>query len=252
MDSGSSTSSEKYQVAHDNADNAIILVIEDEPEIAELLATHIRHAGYLVRVIDRGLAGMTIAQQETPDLILLDLMLPDVDGLEVCRELQRSPQTSGIPIIMLTARGEESDIVDGLECGATDYITKPFSSKVLLARIRNILRRSDMAGSSPSGEDSIKVANIAIDNQRHEIRIDGSLIELTLSEYEILHYLARRPGFVRTRDQIISALHGDRVVMSRRTIDVHVTALRRKLGESGGLIETIRGVGYRLNNTNTR
>ena len=231
---------------------ATILVIEDEPEIAELLATHIRNAGYLVRVMDRGLAGMTSAQNDRPDLILLDLMLPDVDGLEVCRELQREALTASIPIIMVSARGEESDIVEGLELGASDYVTKPFSSKVLLARIQNILRRSENTVPATGSGEVVNVDGIVIDNDRHEVRIDDKIIDLTLSEYEILHYLARRPSFVRTRDQIISALHGDRVVMSRRTIDVHVTALRRKLGAHGGHIETVRGVGYRLNESVSR
>ena len=224
-----------------------ILVIEDEPEIAELLATHIRGAGYEARLIDRGLEGLTSAQKDPPSLVLLDLMLPDVDGLEVCRELKRSEQTSGIPVIMLTARGEETDIVTGLELGASDYITKPFSSKVLIARINNLLRLQESRIRRSESKSIIKIDEIEMDNDRHEVRIDGELVDLTLSEYEILHYLARRPGFVRTRDQIIGALHGDRVVMSRRTIDVHVTALRRKLGEFGSRIETVRGVGYRLN-----
>ena len=223
-----------------------ILVIEDEPKIAELLATHIRNAGYDVHVVDRGLVGLTHAQKEPPSLILLDLMLPDVDGLEVCRELQRSQVTADIPVIMVTARGEDSDIVTGLELGASDYVTKPFSSKVLIARINNVLRREEAVIQSPPSKSVIKHNEIEIDNDRHEVGIDDRLIDLTLSEYEILHYLARRPGFVRTRDQIIGALHGDRVVMSRRTIDVHVTALRKKLGKHGACIETVRGVGYRL------
>lgn len=237
---------ESGQMPNETEAAKTILVIEDEPEIAELLATHIRTAGYAVRVIDRGLVGLTHAQKDPPSLILLDLMLPDVDGLEVCRELQRSSSTAGIPVIMVTARGEDSDIVTGLELGASDYVTKPFSSKVLIARINNVLRRQEGSAEIPSSTSSIKFGEIEIDNDRHEVRIKDELIDLTLSEYEILLYLARRPGFVRTRDQIISALHGDRVVMSRRTIDVHVTALRKKLGELGSRIETVRGVGYRL------
>ncbi len=226
-----------------------MLVIEDEAEIAELLATHIMQAGYRVQVSHRGLQGLTRAQREHPSLILLDLMLPDVDGIEVCRELQRSEATSGIPIIMVTARGEEADIVTGLESGASDYITKPFSSKVLMARVNNLLRRSGPPppSSPPTSSATITVGVLAIDHDRHEVCLAGEEIDLTLSEYEILNYLAMRPGFVRTRDQIIGALHGDRVVMSRRTVDVHVTALRRKMGSSGNMIETVRGVGYRLN-----
>lgn len=237
---------ESTKMSSETIDTKTILVIEDEPEIAELLATHIRTAGYGVRVMDRGLVGLTSAQKEPPALILLDLMLPDVDGLEICRELQRSKVTEHIPVIMVTARGEETDIVTGLELGASDYVTKPFSSKILIARINNVLRRGEGRKVSTESGSVVRINDIQINNDRHEVTIDGRLIDLTLSEYEILNYLARRPGFVRTRDQIISALHGDRVVMSRRTIDVHVTALRRKLGERGSCIETVRGVGYRL------
>lgn len=227
-------------------ETATILVIEDEPEIAELLATHIRHAGYIVHVQDRGLAGLTSAQAERPDLILLDLMLPDVDGLEVCRELQRSDVTNTIPIIMVTARGEESDIVQGLELGASDYITKPFSAKVLMARIRKALKLEQGRPVEPKSKKQTRVGSIEIDEDRHEVRVNESPINVTGSEFQILRFLATRPGFVRTREQIIEATHGSRVVMSNRTVDVHITSLRRKLGSAGELIETIRGVGYRM------
>jgi two-component system phosphate regulon response regulator PhoB len=173
---------------------------------------------------------------------VLDLMLPGIDGLEVCKRLQWEESTRDIPIIMLTARGEDTDIVTGLELGAVDYIVKPFSAKVLVARVRNALRRGSDEPSQRASHDQILV----IDDDRFEIRVQGTPVDVTASEFQILKYLASRPGFVRTRAQIIEATHGPRVVMSNRTIDVHITSLRKKLGPAGDLIETVRGVGYRL------
>ena len=230
---------EEIEMATDNS----ILVVEDEQEIAELIVLHLEHAGLSSTLVSTGEAAITHLEQCGADLVLLDLMLPGIDGFEVCRRMKWEPRTRQIPIIMLTARGEETDIVCGLELGADDYIVKPFAAGVLLARVRSVLRRgvdSQAAGTAPSG------GMIQIDDDRFEVRVEGSPIEVTAGEYQILKYLASRPGFVRTRQQIIEATHGKYVVMSSRTIDVHITALRRKLGKAGALIETVRGVGYRL------
>ncbi|MDG1837851.1 MAG: response regulator transcription factor [Phycisphaerales bacterium] len=220
-----------------------ILVVEDEQEIAELILLHLERAGFSSTLVSTGEAAIGHLEKCDVDLVLLDLMLPGIDGFEVCRRMKWEPRTRQIPIIMLTACGEETDIVCGLELGADDYIVKPFSAGVLVARVRSVLRRGadfQARATSPNG------GMIQIDADRFEVRVEGSPIKVTAGEYQILKYLASRPGFVRTRQQIIEATHGKYVVMSSRTIDVHITALRRKLGKAGVLIETIRGVGYRL------
>lgn len=229
-----------------------ILIVEDELEIAELMRFHLQREGFPSSIVQSGRIALSAVETNRPDLILLDLMLPDLDGLEVCRRLKWAPQTRSIPILIVSAKGDEADIVAGIELGADDYVTKPFSPKVLLARVKNILRRvsgeaaprSDLA---PSG-NSVGLADgaLVIDADRHTITIHQKPVDLTVTEFGILQYLASRPGFVRTRDQIIAAVHGESAVLSSRTVDVHVTALRRKLGEYGGMIQTVRGVGYRL------
>ncbi len=223
-----------------------ILVVEDEPEIGHLLTLHLGKAGYDMTHVETGEDGVRLAQERPPNLVLLDLMLPGIDGLEVCRRLKWDDATRSVPIIMVTAKGEESDIVTGLELGADDYVVKPFSSHVLLARVRNVLRRTAAPAGPPTDASVRSVAGISVDKDRHIVAVGGKPVSLTVTEFGILAFLMRRPGFVRTRDQIISAVHGDQVVLSRRTIDVHITALRRKLGSYGDTIETIRGVGYRL------
>jgi len=226
-----------------------ILIVEDELEIAELVRFHVEREGFEARVVQSGRVALTAVEHEHPDLILLDLMLPDLDGLEVCRRLKRQPETRNIPILIVSAKGDEADIVAGIELGADDYVTKPFSPKVLMARVKNILRR--VAGEDqPSSENSKRIGladgAMVIDTDRHTVLLNNKPVDLTVTEFGILQYLSSRPGFVRTRDQIISAVHGDSAVLSSRTVDVHVTALRRKLGEFGGMIQTVRGVGYRL------
>jgi two-component system phosphate regulon response regulator PhoB len=175
-------------------------------------------------------------------------MLPDIDGLEVCRRLKQSEDTRSIPIVMVTAKGEEADIVTGIELGAEDYVTKPFSPRVLMARLRNVLRRHGPAEEVPTRSDRLVLlgSKLVIDIDRHEVLVETKKVELTLTEFGILHYLASRPGFVRTRDQIIAAVHGKSTVLSSRTVDVHVTALRRKLESLSECVETVRGVGYRF------
>jgi two-component system, OmpR family, alkaline phosphatase synthesis response regulator PhoP len=226
-----------------------ILIVEDELEIAELVRFHVEREGFESRVVQSGRVALTAVEKEHPDLILLDLMLPDLDGLEVCRRLKWQPETRNIPILIVSAKGDEADIVAGIELGADDYVTKPFSPKVLMARIKNILRR--VAGEDQPLTDNAKRVGLAdgamvIDTDRHTVLINNKPVDLTVTEFGIIQYLSSRPGFVRTRDQIISAVHGDSAVLSSRTVDVHVTALRRKLGDLGGMIQTVRGVGYRL------
>jgi two-component system alkaline phosphatase synthesis response regulator PhoP len=227
---------------------AEVLIVEDEIEIAELIEFHAERAGMRPRKVHNGKLALDVVRREKPDLIILDLMLPDVDGLEVCRRLKQDETTRGIPIVMVTAKGEEADVVAGIELGAHDYVTKPFSPRVLMARLRNILRReAPIDEPSPKSDRMTLMANrLVIDLDRHETLVDGKKIDLTLTEFGILHYLAGRPGFVRTRDQIIASVHGKNTVLSSRTVDVHITALRRKLGDLADCVETVRGVGYRF------
>jgi two-component system, OmpR family, alkaline phosphatase synthesis response regulator PhoP len=235
-------------------ENTYILIVEDEPEIADLIRFHVEREGLKAKIVHSGRIAMSVIERDPPMLVVLDLMLPDLDGLEVCRRLKWEAKTRQIPVLIVSAKGEESDVITGIELGADDYVTKPFSPKVLLARLKNILRRRHEHTSGATGQDSdeivkrINLANgeLVIDLDRHVVLVDGAAVDLTLSEFGILHYLAERPGFVRTRDQIIKSVHGDDRVLSSRTIDVHVTALRRKLGRLGSMIETVRGVGYRL------
>ncbi|MEE2908679.1 MAG: response regulator transcription factor [Planctomycetota bacterium] len=223
-----------------------ILIVEDEREIGDLVRLNLQREGYEACLVESGEAALTHIAGNDVALIVLDLMLPGIDGQEVCRRLKWNDTTRHIPIVMLTARGEESDIVSGLELGADDYMVKPFSAKVLIARIRKVLRREQERPLQEKEKSRKKVGSIEIDNDRYEVRVDGMPVSVTGSEFKILKFLATRPGFVRTREQIIEATHGPRVVMSNRTVDVHITSLRRKLGGAGDLIETIRGVGYRL------
>lgn len=220
-----------------------VLIVEDENDIAHLLHFHLAREGYQPQIAGTGRLALEAVARARPDLVILDIMLPDLDGLEVCRKLKRDASTNSIPILMVSARGEENDIVVGLELGAEDYVTKPFSPRVLLARIKAVLRRKD-------GEPTREVAfgeSLRIDPARHQALVDGEPLDLTLTQYRLLHFLALRPGFVRTRDQIVTAVRGEGTVLSSRAIDVHVAALRQKMGSWGDLIETVRGVGYRLN-----
>ncbi len=223
------------------------LVVEDEPEIAELVMFHLQREGVEVTTTRSGRRALELARQNPPDLLVLDLMLPDLDGLEVCRRLKEHDETKPIPVVMLTARGSEADIVAGIEMGADDYVTKPFSPKVLMARLQNAIRRRTPTQSQQSDSVLIRLDGaLVLDRERHVVSASGAAISLTITEFEMLFLLAKRPGFVRTRDQIIAAVHGPLTVLSQRTIDVHVTAIRRKLGRCGGAIETVRGVGYRF------
>ncbi len=221
-----------------------VLVIEDEEDVQELICYNLRKNGYRVDAVATGPLGLTKAASLVPDLILLDLMLPGIDGLEVFRALKKEPKTSSIPIIMVTAKGTEADIVAGLEMGAADYIAKPFSPRVLLARIRAVLRRDQAA--EPSDKPVLRVHEIEIDSGRHRVAVKGKPVELTSTEFGLLRFLASRPGWVFTRYQIVDAVHGSDYPVTDRSVDVQIVGLRKKLGSAGNYIETVRGVGYRM------
>ncbi len=221
-----------------------ILVVDDEEDILELVRYNLFKNGYQVTCVTSGELAMQKLKEETPHMILLDLMLPGMDGLDVCRSLRSNPATVNIPIIMITAKGEDADIVTGLELGADDYLTKPFSPRVLLARIRAILRRNKQDELDESSV--LKTHDIVVNPARHEVLVKGEQLMLTATEFGILHFLARRPGWVFSREQIISAVKGDDYPVTERSVDVQVVGLRKKLGDSGDLIETVRGVGYRF------
>jgi two-component system phosphate regulon response regulator PhoB len=221
-----------------------ILVVDDEEDLLELVRYNLSKEGYQVRCAATGEAAIQDAREILPDLVLLDLMLPQVDGLAVCKVLKSSPQTQHIPIVMLTAKTEEADVVSGLELGADDYITKPFSPRVLLARIRAVLRRK--LKQSLDDPSTIKVRDLVIHPGRHEVLLGGQLVDLTFTEFRLLQFLARKPGWAFSRNQIVDAVKGEDYPVTERSVDVQVAGLRKKLGEAGNYIETVRGVGYRF------
>lgn len=221
-----------------------VFIVEDDPDIAELLQFNLVREGYETSVASHGNEALAAIASKKPDLVLLDLMLPGIGGLEICRLLKGKSDTARIPVIMVTARGEESDVVVGLEMGADDYIVKPFSIKVVLARIHAVLRRREKP---QAGLDEVlKVHDITINPGRHEVLCGKTAIELTASEFRLLHFLARRPGWVFTREQIVDGVKGEDYAVTDRAVDVQVVSLRRKLGKRGDYIETVRGVGYRF------
>jgi two-component system phosphate regulon response regulator PhoB len=221
-----------------------ILVVDDEEDILELVRYNLVKEGYRVTTVASGEEALKSARSAQSDIILLDLMLPGVDGLEVCRLLKHDPKTQHIPIIMLSAKGEEADIVTGLELGAADYITKPFSPRVLVARLRAVLRRR--AAETASESAPLTIHELVIHPGRHEVLVLNQPVDLTVTEFRLLHMLARRPGWVFTRTQIVNGVHGDDYPVSDRSVDVQVVGLRKKLGVCGDYIETVRGVGYRF------
>ena len=221
-----------------------ILVVDDEEDILELVRYNLAKEGYQVKCVASGEEALKAASEETPDVVLLDLMLPGVHGLDVCRNLKSNESTMNIPIVMLTAKGEDADIVAGLELGADDYVTKPFSPRVLLARIRVVLRRK--LETQPSEVSILKIHDFVINPGRHEALVKGRPVVLTATEFGILHFLARRPGWVFSRDQIISSVKGQDYAVTDRSVDVQIVGLRKKLGQAGSFIETVRGVGYRF------
>jgi two-component system, OmpR family, alkaline phosphatase synthesis response regulator PhoP len=224
--------------------NQKILAVDDEEDILELLKFNLLREGYQVSCATSGEQALRLVRSENPDLIVLDLMLPGIDGLEVTRRLKNDPDTKGIPVLMLTAKGEEADIVTGLELGADDYITKPFSPRILVARARAVLRRKIKG--QPGETSFLRIHDLEIDPRRHEVLVNGEPVQLTFTEFGILNYIARRPGWVFTRFQIVEAVRGEDYPVTDRSVDVQIVGLRRKLGPAGKYIETVRGVGYRF------
>ncbi len=223
-----------------------ILVIEDEADILEVIVYNLEREGYRAIGCRDGGEGLALARAELPDLIVLDLMLPGIDGIEICRRLGGDGPTESIPIIMVTAKGEESDIVLGLGVGADDYVVKPFSPKELIARIRAVLRRGSLRRTEG---DRIERGGMIVDANRHRVTLDGSPIALTATEFRILHFLASHPGHVFSRGQLLDRSIGDNAIVVDRNIDVHIRAIRKKLGSYRDCIETERGVGYRFRET---
>jgi two-component system phosphate regulon response regulator PhoB len=224
--------------------NYKILVIEDEPEIREIIEYNLKREGYQLLEAESGEQGLRMAASQNPDLIILDIMLPGIDGLEICRQLKRDSHLHSIPLIMVTARTEETDVVTGLELGADDYITKPFSPRVLVARVRARLRARKTA--VQSGDSPIRIKRITIDPGRHLVKVDNKSIHLTATEFNILNVLARHAGWVMSRYDIVNAVRGENAIVTDRSVDVQIAGLRKKLGACGNYIETVRGVGYRL------
>lgn len=224
-----------------------ILIVDDEEDIIELIKYNLKNEGYAILTAGTGEQAIKTAKNSRPDLIVLDLMLPGIDGLEVTRYLKNNDQTRDIPIVMVTAKGEESDIVTGLELGANDYISKPFSPRELQARIRAILRRRRQPGAQEDGPAVIRqMGDMKIDRARHVVTIQDEPVDLTLSEFELLSFLAEKKGWVFTRGQIMDAIHGENYAVTERSVDVIIVGLRKKLKTHAACIETVRGVGYRF------
>jgi len=228
-----------------------ILVVDDEKDLVEMISYNLRRNGYAAIAAETGHDAIEAATAQTPDLVILDLMLPGIDGTEVARRLKSDDRTKHIPIIMLTAKAEETDVIVGLTLGADDYVTKPFSMKILLARLSSVLRRVEQAGSpaSPDAGATLKAGPLTIDSARHEVLLDGEPVRLTLTEFRLLAALVAARGRVLTRDQLMDKAMGTDVFVTDRAIDVHITAIRKKLGEAHWLVHTVRGVGYRLQET---
>lgn len=221
-----------------------ILVVDDEEDILELVRYNLVREGYTVVCTASGEAALTIAGSDAVDLIVLDLMLPGIDGLEVARRLKARPANRDTPIVMLTAKGEEADIVAGLELGADDYVTKPFSPRILIARIKAVIRRR--SGLAEAERDILNIRELSIHVGRRRVTAADEALDLTYTEFQVLYFLARRPGWVFTRSQIVDAVRGDDYPVTDRSVDVQIVGLRKKLGPLGKYIETVRGVGYRF------
>ena len=232
-----------------------VLIVEDEDDIRELVSYHLLKEGYQVAGVASGEEALEIAERQVPDLILLDVMLPGMDGFAVCRRLRATPRTADVAVMMLTAKSEEADIVRGLNEGATDYVTKPFSPRVLLARVRAALRRQQAVATAAApaeedefgeGDEVITIHELVIHPGRYVVRVDGVPVSLSSTEFRVLYFLAGRPGWVFSRQQILDGVHGDNYAITDRAVDVQIVGLRKKLGDAGKYIETVRGVGYRF------
>ena len=233
-------------------DKKTILIVEDDEDIQQLVGYNLIKAGFLIEYSDSGEQALKKIKNQVPDLILLDLMLPGMRGTELCRIIRSDSRFSELSIIMLTAKGEESDIISGLDQGADDYITKPFSPKILLSRVKAVLRRKAKYSAAPAADSSdiTKLNNLVIDPGIYEVKIDGEPVNLTPTEFGILQLLTKKAGWVFSRQQIIDAVRGYDYLVTPRTIDVQMFSLRKKLGETGRKIETVRGIGYRFNDAN--
>ncbi len=221
-----------------------IVIIEDEPDIVEVISYNLKREGYQVSSAARGDDGINLVRNKAPNLVILDLMLPGVDGLSVCQQLKADPLTKDIPIIIVSAKEEESDVVIGLGLGADDYVAKPFSPRELLARVKAVLRRSPTRGKSDSKR--INIGDLVIDSTRHEVKVADNLVMLTATEFKILYQLASQPGRAFSREQLLNRVVGEGVVVVDRNIDVHIRSVRKKLGPCQDMIQTIRGIGYRF------
>lgn len=225
-------------------ENISAVVIEDEEDILELISYNLRREGFDVKGATSGEDGLTLVESSHPDVVLLDLMLPGVSGLDVCKRLKANTDLKSIPILMVSAKGDEPDIIAGLEMGADDYVTKPFSPKILVARVRAVLRRSQGTKSNTRGK--IAIHELVIDPSRFQATLADRPLNLTKDEFYLLCFLAQHPGWVFTRYQIVNGIKGENYVVSERTIDVRIAGLRKKLGLFSNYIETVRGVGYRF------
>jgi DNA-binding response OmpR family regulator len=223
--------------------DSLIAVVDDEPDIVELISLHLKKAGFRVEGLSDSRSLLKFLEKHVPDLILLDLMLPDADGLEVCKYLRKKREWSSIPVIMVTAKGDETDRILGLELGADDYVTKPFSPRELVARVKAVIRRQ----TSAEEIKKIEVEGVlAIDLEKHVVLAEGKKVEMTSTEFKILSLLALKKGRVFTREQILDHLWGHEKAVLDRTVDVHIRNLREKLGQAAGLIKNVRGVGYKI------
>ncbi|HHI79914.1 MAG TPA: response regulator [Planctomycetes bacterium] len=225
--------------------NERILVVEDEEDIRELIAYHLRREGYEVLQAHNGLDALSLIKEKNPDLVLLDLMLPGMDGIEICRRMKQDPLTRDVCIIMVTAKEEESDQVLGLGLGADDYVTKPFRPRALMARVEAVLRRGKLNKDHAASEDVLEHGPLEINREGHEVYAEGRLVPLTATEFKLLHFLASHPGRVFSRGQLLSRVIKDALV-TERNIDVHIRSIRKKLGKHRELIQTVRGVGYKM------
>lgn len=222
-----------------------VMIVEDDRDIAEMIAYNLKEAGYSVSITASGENALRSISDRKPGLILLDLMLPGMDGLEICRRLKRDEAAWNIPLIMVTAKGEDTDVVSGLEIGADDYITKPFSPKILVARVGAVLRRFERREKA-NQQTEIRQGDLDVNIGRHEVRCGGKIVDLSSSEFDILAFLVRNTGWVFSRDRIIAEVKGTDYHVTERSVDVLIFGLRKKLGACGTLIETVRGVGYRI------
>ena len=225
-------------------ENDSVVVIEDEEDILELISYNLRREGFDVKGATSGEDGLALVESCHPDIVLLDLMLPGVSGLDVCKRLKANSKLQSIPILMVSAKGDESDIIVGLEMGADDYVTKPFSPKILIARVRAVLRRSH--GTKSGAKDKIAIHELVADPSRFQATLAGRPLSLTKDEFFLLCFLARHPGWVFTRYQIVDGVKGENYVVTERAVDVRIAGLRKKLGKFSDYIETVRGVGYRF------